>query len=152
VKVAVLIYLILAAITVSQEQPPRFGLSGRVALTKATRFMDGGSILVNLQDDLGNGLSVLYTNLDYPPSNHPGQLAYSTRGSGRVYVERGSSQEQELLHLLGAACNNTFGTADPEALRDSSLDKEGRIGDWSRSNMCMLFWEIAGRNRPKNNR
>ncbi len=105
-----------------QERPFDFGLSGRVTITEATEWMDGGSVTVKLQDEHGHEARAGYRS---GLRDYPGQCSFTVAPDRAPTIFlKGGVNEQALRKLLRDACVATYGTEDVEQLKTSK--------DWNR--------------------
>jgi hypothetical protein len=124
------------------ELPFDFGMSGRITITKATSWMDGGSVSVSLQDEHGHEAHAGYRSVFRGPGNHGGQFDFRAPGATELtYFPQGSANQRALQKLLQAACIATYGTAAPE-----ELDKSA---DWSRYAMASILRKLDSGSHPK---
>ena len=94
-----------------------FGLTGRVTITKATLWMDGGSVSVDLKDEHGQTALAGYRS------------AFRRGGGGFIFkgsaisaeIRRDTPNAVALLKFIQAACVATYETDDPKQL-DASKD------------------------------
>ena len=131
-----------AGICAGAERPFDFGLSGNVTITKATIWMDGGSVSISLRDEHGTEARAHYRNrMMYDEKQHGDQFSFRRPGATQpVYFARNSAGERSLFDLLRVASTTTFGTSDPKQLDTP--------GDWNRIAMSSLFRQIARRAAP----
>jgi hypothetical protein len=134
-----LLFLLLLAIAAcaADDHPYDFGFTGNISITKATIWMDGGSITISLRDEHGTEAHAGYRNgALYGTSEHGDQFSFRRPTATKpVFFARRSNDEKALFDLLRTASNTTFGTSDPEQLKVP--------GDWNRLAMSFLFRAIA---------
>ena len=141
--------MLVRSLCVAAESPWQTTLFGRVTVSDATWWLDGGSVTVLLRDERGTEARIYYeqTTFDTP---HAGHLSYtphagsftSPRSAKATILPKHSPEEKELLHLLTTACVNTFGTSNPEAL--SRLSRHLIVKHRA---MASLFLQIDSRDR-----
>ncbi|MEO6754083.1 MAG: hypothetical protein ABIP85_20065 [Chthoniobacteraceae bacterium] len=135
VRTILLLLFLFRTVALAAERPFNFGLSGAITITKATYWMDGGSVTVLLRDEQGTQASVRYEQNLFP-NPHNGQFLFRVPHATKpTYFRRHGSYELSLLELLRTATVTTFGTSDPDLLKASS--------NWNHLAMSALFRAAA---------
>lgn len=147
-KGALLLLLLFSIASLSAAGPFDFGLSGRIAITKATFCMDGNSIQVFLRDERGAVVQAIYRN-HWPEKNEDdgydgGQIFYVGVAGKVTRFRRNGVDEKSFLEILRAACVTAFGTSDPQELE--------KAGSWDRMAMSSLFQQASSRHALKNSK
>ena len=141
VRAFLLLLFLLGTVSFAAERPFNFGLSGAITITKATYWMDGGSVTVLLRDEQGTYAYVRYEQTVFK-NLHNGQFLFCVLPSTKAtYFRRHGSYERSLLELLRAASVTTFGTSDSATLKASS--------DWNRLAIYALFGSASRDRTPQ---
>ena len=94
-----------------------FGLSGAVTVREAKSLLDGGTIIIDLEDEHGISLHISKPaawTTDEARNNFV-TVSFPHRISGHYLLREGGDEEMALLQLLRQAALKTYGTADPPA-------------------------------------
>jgi hypothetical protein len=127
----------------------RSGLSGKLTIGETEYLLDGGSVLATILDEHGSKARVFYKS-NYFGENPGGELRFGAPGSVKgIRTTKGTAVDIEVRSLIDVACINTFGTANPKALRKASRAPDGMIRDRKRSNMASLLFQLDGRKTPR---
>lgn len=116
--------LTLVAVAVRGAEPFAFPMAGALKIEKATYFLNGdvtgGSVSVVIRDSKGVQSFVHYTTADAGEKFGGGLLTFRPKdGAKGTTFPRASNDEARLLGYLRAACVASFGSSDPEFLKES---------------------------------
>ncbi|HEX8373011.1 MAG TPA: hypothetical protein VF585_09545 [Chthoniobacterales bacterium] len=101
---------------VKKVQPPAppadpagfFGLRGKVKIGKASVFVDGGTIFIELMDEHGVELVVFRRVLLSSKEPQPVGVHFRGRLEGKYFLARAGAEERALLALLQQTRNDSF--------------------------------------------
>jgi hypothetical protein len=125
------------------------GLSGRLTIGETDYLLDGGSVSATIVDEHGFKARVFYKSNTFG-ENPYGELLFRAPGSVKaIRTTKGTAADIEVRSLIDVACINTFGTADPKALRKASRGPVGTIHYRKLSDMASLLLQLDDRERGR---
>jgi hypothetical protein len=115
--------LTLIVTTAWGAEPFAFPIEGAVKIENATYFLNGdrtgGSVSVIIRDSKGTQSFVYYMTADVDRNFGGGLLTFRAKeGAKGTTFPHASKDEARLLNYLRAACVASFGSSDPDFLRD----------------------------------
>lgn len=92
-----------------------FGLTGKVLVSDAKKYLDGGTIIVELLDEHGTTIRIVRPAVW--PGDEPKQsliaLSFPNRLRGSYLLREGGTEEEALLALMRKAIAATYGSKKP---------------------------------------
>jgi hypothetical protein len=146
------IFVAMLALIVSVahgSEPFKFPFVGKVRIGEATKYWDGGSVMVVLHDERAQ-YTVHYRTREAGEANGGGLLTFVSKKDGkRITLPRGSDDEGRLLNYLRSASVVTYGTSNPNVLRNSGLTK-GISDGFDRLAIASLLRHFEEEKKPNN--
>jgi len=141
--------LIFSIVAFAADSGFHSGLSGKLTIGETEWFTDGGSVSAKILDEHGSMASVFYKSNMFG-RNPGGELTFCAPDSAKaIRTTKGTAADIEVRSLIDVACINTFGTANPKALRKASRAPDGTIRDPKRARMASLLLQLDHRKTPR---